>query len=165
MENSYVIQKLCVAKGILNKIKYYVPQSTLKNIYFGLAHPYLYYGVTSWGNTALMYTHKTQVQLNTTVKIITRSSFFKTRLSPLYTQLNLIRNYSARFAPEYNWVAVMRCNKTLSQRSIKIEGHRLWNSLPEEIKIKYYLNNKMFFNKLKKFLIENTILSKKDIEE
>ena len=45
-----------------------------------------------------------------------------------------IHNYSTRFASEYNWVAVLRCSKTLSQRSIKIEGHRLWNGLPEEIK-------------------------------
>ena len=28
----------------------------------------------------------------------------------------------------------MRCSKTLSQQSIKIKGHRLWNNLTEEIK-------------------------------
>ena len=70
--------------------------------------------------------------------------------------------YSTRFASEYNWVAVMCSNITVSQRSKIIEGHRLWNSLPEKTK---HLNNKVFFNKLKKFLIENNILSKKDIEE
>ena len=43
----YVEQKLCVAKGILNKIKCYVPQSILI-VYFGSAHQYLYYGVMSW---------------------------------------------------------------------------------------------------------------------
>ena len=76
-----------------------------------------------------------------------------------------IHNYSTRFASEYNWVAVMRSNGTLSQRSIKIEDHRLRNSVPEEIKNKNHSNNKVIFNKLKKFLIQNDVLSKKNIEE
>ena len=91
-----VVQKLCVAKEILNKIKCYVPQSILKNVYFGLAHPYLYCGVTSWVNAALIYTHKIQVQLNNIVKIITCISFFKTILclSSLHsTQPNKMKRY------------------------------------------------------------------------
>ena len=88
----YVVQKLCVEKGILNKIKCYVPQLIFRNVYFGSAHSYLYYGVTSWGNAALLYTHKIpHVQLINILKIITRTSFFKTKLSPLYIQLNLIK--------------------------------------------------------------------------
>ena len=153
----------------------------------------MYYGVTSWGNAALIYTHKIQIQLNNIVKIITRTSFFKTILSPLYIQLNLIKlkdiyelevlkfvyeliknylpkwfhnyflpasnihNYLTRFASEYNWVTVMRCSKTLSLGLIKIKGRRVWNSLPEEIKNKYHLNNKVLFNKLKKILIKNNV--------
>ena len=83
-----MLYKLCVEKGILNKIKCYIPQSVLRNVYFGLAHPYLYYGVTSWRNAALICTHKIQVQLNYIVKIFTRTSFFKSRFSQLYIQLN-----------------------------------------------------------------------------
>ena len=62
-------------------------------------------------------------------------------------------------------ICTMLCDKTLSQKLIKIEGHRLWKNLPEEIKNKYYINNRLFFNKLKKFLIENNVLFQKDIEE
>ena len=87
----YVVQKLCVAKGILNKIKCYVSQSVLRNVYFDFAHLYLYYGVASWVNAALIYTHKIQVQLTYKVKIITGTSFFKTRLSLLHIQLNLMK--------------------------------------------------------------------------
>ena len=68
-----------------------------------------------------------------------------------------IHNYSTRFASEYNWVAVIRCSKSLFQRSIRIGGHRLWNNLLE-IKNRYNLNSKVFFNKLKKVLIENNAL-------
>ena len=42
----FVVQKLSVTKGILSKIKCYITQSDLKNVHFGLAHPYFYYGVT-----------------------------------------------------------------------------------------------------------------------
>ena len=59
----------------------------------------------------------------------------------------------------------MHCSITLSQQLIKIEGHRSQNNLPEEMQNKYHLNNKVFFNKLKKILIENNVLSKKDIEK
>ena len=76
----YIVKKVCVTKGILNKTKC-------------LAHAYLYYGITSWGNAASIYTHKIQVQLNNIIKIITRTctSFFKTRLFPLYIQFNLMK--------------------------------------------------------------------------
>ena len=66
-----------------------------------------------------------------------------------------IHNYSSRFASEYNWVAVIRCcSKTLSQQFTKIEGHRLWKSLPEETKKNYHLNNKVLLNNLKKILLK-----------
>ena len=35
-----------------------------------------------------------------------------------------IHNYSAKFTSEYNWVAILRCSKTLSQQSKKIEGDK-----------------------------------------
>ena len=63
----------------------------MRNVYFSSVHPYLCYGVTSWGNAALIYTHKIQVQLNNIVKIVTRTFFFKTILFRLYIQLNLMK--------------------------------------------------------------------------
>ena len=90
----YVVQKLSVAKEILNKIKYYVPQSILRNMYFGLAHPYLYYGITFWENAALIYTYKIQDQLSNIVKIITRILFQNKTLPFSYsTQPNEIKGY------------------------------------------------------------------------
>ena len=58
------------------------------------------YGVTSWGNAALIYTYKlqdtlTRYKLNCIVKVITRTSFFQNKTSPsLYsTQPNEIERY------------------------------------------------------------------------
>ena len=87
----YVEQKLCTARGILNKIKYYAPQTVLRSGYFGLVYPYLKYCVTSWGNAALKYINKIQVQQNYIVKTLARTNRYKTKLLPLYNQLNLLK--------------------------------------------------------------------------
>ena len=86
MKNSYSLcctKTTCCERNI-EQTKIHAPQSILRSVYFSLAHLYLYYRVKFSGNAALIYTHKTQVQLHNVVKIITRTSFFKTRLSHLY---------------------------------------------------------------------------------
>ena len=62
----------------------------LKCVYYSLVYPYLYYGVTSWGNIATKYAKTIQIQQNYIVKIINNSTSFKTKLNPIYQQLNLM---------------------------------------------------------------------------
>ena len=45
-----VVKKLYMARRILSKLRRHAPQSVLKCFYYSLVYPYLYYGVTSWGN-------------------------------------------------------------------------------------------------------------------
>ena len=85
-----VVAKLYMARGILSKLRRHAPQSVLKCVYSSLVYPYLYYGVTSWGNTATKYTKTIQIQQNYIVKIINNSTSFKTKLMPIYQQLNLM---------------------------------------------------------------------------
>ena len=56
-----VVEKLYMARGIWSKLRRHAPQSVLKCIYYSLVYPYLYYGVTSWGNTATKYTKTVQI--------------------------------------------------------------------------------------------------------
>ena len=86
----YVIQKLTKARGILAKLRHHAPQSILINVYNSVVYPLLYYGVTSWGNTVAKYFNHIQIEQNSIVKIITKLSF-KTKISPLYDKLNLLR--------------------------------------------------------------------------
>ena len=86
----YVEEKLCTARGILSKLKYYAPLSVLRSVYFGIAYPHLHYGITSQENSASKYITNVQVQQNLILKIMTKTSFFKTRLSPIYRQLNFL---------------------------------------------------------------------------
>ena len=60
-------------------------------MYYSIVNPRLYYGVTSWGNIAAKYTDRIQIEQNAIVKIITKLLFIKTKISPLYDKLNLLR--------------------------------------------------------------------------
>ena len=83
---TYVIQALTKARGILAKLGHHAPQSILINVYYSIVYPHLYYGVTSWGNTAAKYTDRIQIEQNSIVKIITKLPFIKTKISPLYAK-------------------------------------------------------------------------------
>ena len=56
----YVVAKLCIPTGLLTKLRHSVPVTVLRNVYFGILHSYLQYGVTSWGNAASKYTKKSK---------------------------------------------------------------------------------------------------------
>ena len=87
----YVVQKLTKARGILAKLRHHASHSILINVYYSIVYPHLYYGVTSWGNTAAKYTDRIQIKQNSIVKIITKLPFIKTKISPSYDELNLQR--------------------------------------------------------------------------
>ena len=53
-------------------------------------YSHLQYGISAWGNSAARCINKIQVQQNFIVKIITKSSFFKTELNPLYQKLKML---------------------------------------------------------------------------
>ena len=87
-----LFKKLIKARGILAKLTHHAPQSILINVYYSIVYPHLYYGVASWGNTAAKYTtDRNQIEQNSIVKIITKLPFIKTKISPLYDKLNLLR--------------------------------------------------------------------------
>ena len=60
-------------------------------MYYSIVYPHLYYGVTSWGNTAAKYTDRIQIEQNSIVKIITKLPFMKTKIYPLYNEFNLLK--------------------------------------------------------------------------
>ena len=87
-----VVKKLTIARGIISKLRHFAHLSVLRNVYFSIVHSHLQYGrlVSTWGHSAAKYINKIQVQQNHIVKIITKSSFFKTKLNLLYQKLNLL---------------------------------------------------------------------------
>ena len=87
----HVVAKLCMAKGLLTKLRHYVQVTVLRNVYFDIVHSYLQYGVTSWSNAASKCTKKIQAHQNYIIKIITKTSSFKTKLLPIYSDLKLLK--------------------------------------------------------------------------
>ena len=85
----HVLAKFCIARRVLMKLRHYVPVA-LRNVYFGIVYSYLQYGVTSWGNTAFKYT-RIQIQPNYIVKILPKTPFFRKKLLPIYSYLNLLK--------------------------------------------------------------------------
>ena len=51
----------------------------------------MYYGITTWVNTAAKYTNEIQVLQNYIVKSISKASCRKTKLSSWYSQPNLLK--------------------------------------------------------------------------
>ena len=86
-----VAKKLSVAVGILSKLRHYVTKDVLIKVYYGIAYPYLLYPVTNWGNAAKTHIQKIQVLQNRLIKIISNTFKFKTKLLPLYQELNILK--------------------------------------------------------------------------
>ena len=63
----------------------------LRNVYFGIVSSHLQYGIAAWGNAAAKFIDKLQIQQNYIIKIMTGSSFFRTKLFPIYCELNLLK--------------------------------------------------------------------------
>ena len=48
-------RKMSKTLGILNKVKYFLPQSTLNTLYVSLLEPYARYGIEVWGSAAVCH--------------------------------------------------------------------------------------------------------------
>ena len=52
---------------------------------------HLQYEITAWGNAAAKFIDKLQIQQNYIIKIMTGSSFFRTKLFSIYCEVNLLK--------------------------------------------------------------------------
>ena len=100
-------KKIARGIGILSKLRHFVSQAILVQVYYSIIHSFLVYGVLIWGNT-----YKTNIQplvilQKKAVRIITFSDF-KAHSSPLFKNLNLLKLpdikklYTASFMHQYN---------------------------------------------------------------
>ena len=76
--------------GILNKLRFLFPSSTLLLLYYALVHPYLVYGLPIWGNTFETYLSKLQTLQNKAIRIITNSNL-RTPITPKYRNLKILK--------------------------------------------------------------------------
>ena len=68
-----ITSKISRSVGILNKLLYIFPTSSLVDLYFALVHSHFLFGLTIWGSTFPSYLDKLQKFQNKAVRIITNS--------------------------------------------------------------------------------------------
>jgi hypothetical protein len=85
----------CIAKtmskniGVMNKLKYFVPDRILYSLYCTLILPYLNYGILIWGNTCKTYLNKI-VKLQKWAIRTVANSHYRSHTAPLLAKYNIL---------------------------------------------------------------------------
>ena len=85
----------CIAKtmskniGVMNKLKYFVPDRILYSLYCTLILPYLNYGILIWGNTCKSYLNKI-VKLQKWAIRTVANSHYRSHTAPLLAKYNIL---------------------------------------------------------------------------
>ena len=175
-----VATKLSKTVGLIAKLRHFVPQHTLLNIYRALILPYLSYGLIVWGQASK--THLTKILL--LQKKVIRFIFFanrKVHAIPLFIDANilpisflyfksvsyLMHDIHTNSAPSkivnlfsqnnmYN-MFIKKFNLEKLRQAVPIFGAKVWNEIPGRMRD---MSKKVFKRKLISVLFE--ILKDKD---
>ena len=82
--------KLSAASGALYQLHKYVLKKALLSIYYSLAYSHLHYAIIFWGSANNSLIKSLQVKQNHLVKILCNKFERKTRLKPLYDELEIL---------------------------------------------------------------------------
>ena len=82
--------KLARSVGILSKVRFLFPTSTLLLLYFALIHPHLLFGIVLWGSTCSSYQSKLQISQNKAIRIISNCNR-RTSITPFYHKLGILK--------------------------------------------------------------------------
>ena len=87
----HIETKLSAASGAIYKLRKYIPQKALMSVYYSLrVYSHLQYAIICWGNFSKTNKHKLQVKQNHIIKTLCNKFGTKTRLKPLYEQLQVL---------------------------------------------------------------------------
>ena len=82
--------KVARSVGVISKLRFYLPQSSLVILYFSLVHTHLLYAFPVWASTYNIYLSKLKRLQNKAVRIISRTSI-KDRITPNYHRLEILK--------------------------------------------------------------------------
>ena len=85
-----VAAKISKSLGILNRVKYILPRSSLVTLYQTMIHPYLVYCNIIWGGASLLALNKLVILQKRALRLIT-CSFFRTPSAPLFVKFRILR--------------------------------------------------------------------------
>lgn len=121
---SLVNKRISHSLMAIRQVKYYLPLSSLRTLYFALIHPHLMYGIIAWGNAKQTHIKRTQILQKRALRYITQSQYndhtdplFKTtkilKLSDLYKQqiaLFMYDSYCNRLPKSFQDTYPLHCN-------------------------------------------------------
>jgi exonuclease III len=153
----HVCNKVSRQIGILYKLRSYVPEKVMRDLYYSLVHPYLIYCNLVWGGTSSSHLNKLFLLQKKIIRIITGEGYLS-HTDPLFRRTNILKlddlhtfqlavygyKLNARGAftlpvHEYHTRnrdhAVPRFQRlTISQRALSYAVPHVWNTLPTSIK-------------------------------
>lgn len=174
----YIKTKLCKISGILYRIREFMDEKSIRQIYFSLAYPHLVYCCAIWGgafksfidnlfieqkkllrimsgrqrydHTHPLFLHYKLLKLPDLVSLYT-CLFVHTALhsSPVHLNFNIIDRGNSRRG---NNLRIPLCRTNHAQQSPLFRGPKLWNQLPQNITS--CISRPQFKNKLKNILLE-----------
>jgi hypothetical protein len=169
--------KLRLSKGIsiLSLIRHYVPESTLRSLYFTFINSHTDYNLLNWGTAPSSYMDTIHSKTRKAIRIISFKDkdephiplFIKHSILPVDKNLELKQasfmwklvnemlppSLSKNFRINRNQIVLSHNRLDTSAKHITYAGPRIWAKLPDHIKkLKF---PKSFSKTLQKFLLEN----------
>ena len=166
--------------GIFNHVKALMTTQTARQLYFSFIYSRISYGIEVYGNCTVKTLQKIQVLQNKLLKLILRKDS-RTPTNDLHQELHLLKvkdiqkmkilcfvnncllgscapsfnNYFVERDNVYNFrrshLLAPRTRTELGSLSIKVQGCRLWNGLPESVKAFRYQQN------FKKYIVKHIL--------
>ena len=176
---SFLCNKISKTVGILYKVKDYVPQHIMIQLYYSFVYPYIHYCNIVWSNT--YHTHLTPLVTlqKKLIRIITNSDYLE-HSNPLFKQTGILTTnqvhayllsiymFKLSKSPaglptlDHNYATRHRDNVappfqrlTTGQHSVLHAGANIWNNLPNDIRTCNSI--KIFKEAVKKFIAVNVL--------
>ena len=80
--------KISTSVGVISKLCYVFPTSSLVHLYYAIIHPHLLFGLLVWGSIFSSYLAKLQILQNKAIRIITNSDICAS-ISPQFNKLGI----------------------------------------------------------------------------
>ena len=80
--------------GMINKLKFFIPERILRTLYCTLVLPYINYGILIWGKACKTYLEKIHKLQKWAVRIIS-NSHYRSHSAPLFQKHNILNVYDS----------------------------------------------------------------------
>ena len=79
--------------GMINKLKFFIPERIMYTLYCSLVSPYINYGILNWGKACQTYLEKIHKLQKWAVRIIS-NSHYRSHSGPLFQKYNILNVYN-----------------------------------------------------------------------